>query len=106
VYSGLVGVAVMTAILPWIWTETPAPLILLLIVLMGLFAAVGHWLLVLAHARAPAATLSPFMYSQIVWMLALGYILFGDWPDRWTFMGAGIVIASGLYLLYRERVSR
>jgi drug/metabolite transporter (DMT)-like permease len=37
-------------------------------------------------------------------MLALGYILFGDWPDPWTFVGAGIVIASGLYLLYREQV--
>jgi drug/metabolite transporter (DMT)-like permease len=36
-------------------------------------------------------------------MLALGYIVFGDWPDAWTFLGAGIVIASGMYLLYRER---
>ena len=71
---------------------------------MGSFAAVGHWLLVLAHARAPAATLSPFMYSQIVWMLALGYVLFGDWPDLWTFVGAAVVIASGLYLLYREQM--
>ena len=70
----------------------------------GAFAAVGHWFMVLAHARAPAAILSPFIYSQIVWMLALGYILFGDWPDPWTFVGAGIVIASGLYLLYRERM--
>jgi len=70
----------------------------------GFYGAFGHWLLILAHARAPAAILAPFIYSQIIWMLALGYFLFGDWPDSWTFVGAGIIIASGLYLLYRERV--
>jgi drug/metabolite transporter (DMT)-like permease len=36
-------------------------------------------------------------------MLALGYVVFGDWPDQWTFIGASVVIASGLYLFYRER---
>jgi drug/metabolite transporter (DMT)-like permease len=48
--------------------------------------------------------LAPFMYSQIVWMIGLGWVVFGQWPDRWTLAGAGIVIGSGLYLLYRERV--
>ena len=72
----------------------------------GVFGAVGHWLLILAHARAPAAILSPFIYTQIVWMLALGYVLFGDRPDRWTLVGSGIVIASGLYLISRERARR
>ena len=105
-YSGLVGIVGMTAILPWIWTETPPLVTLLLLLVMGFFAAIGHWLLVIAHARVPAATLSPFMYSQIIWMLALGYLLFGDWPDPVTFVGAAVVIASGLYLLYRERVTR
>ena len=71
---------------------------------VGAFGAFGHWLLILAHARAPAAILSPFIYTQIIWMLALGYLVFGDWPDRWTLVGAGIVIASGLYLLSRERI--
>jgi len=48
--------------------------------------------------------LAPFIYGQIVWMMALGYFIFGDLPDRWTLIGASVVIASGLYLLYRERV--
>jgi drug/metabolite transporter (DMT)-like permease len=74
-----------------------------LFVALGAFGAIGHWLLILAHARAPAPVLSPFIYTQILWMLALGYLVFGDWPDRWTLIGAGIVIASGLYLLLRER---
>jgi drug/metabolite transporter (DMT)-like permease len=104
VYSGLAGLALMTPLLPWIWTTPESPLTWVLFVSLGFYGAFGHWLLILAHARAPAAILSPFIYSQIVWMLALGYIVFGDWPDRWTLIGAGVVIASGLYLLYRERV--
>jgi len=103
IYSSLAGIVLMTPLLPWIWTTPSSPLTWALLMMTGVFGATGHWLLVLAHARAPAAILSPFIYSQIVWMLALGYILFGDWPDPWTFVGAGIVIASGLYLLYREQ---
>lgn len=104
IYSSLAGIVLMTPLLPWVWTTPSSPLTWALLMMTGFFGAVGHWLLVLAYARAPAVILSPFIYSQIVWMLALGYIVFGDWPDPWTFAGAGIVIASGLYLLYREQV--
>ena len=95
VFSGLAGVALMTPALPWIWSTPHDPATWLMFCGVGAFGAFGHWLLILAHARAPAAILSPFIYTQIVWMLALGYIVFGDWPDRWTFVGSGIVIASG-----------
>ncbi len=106
VYSGAAGVVLLTPALPLFWTTPSSPGTWILFVALGVFGAVGHWLLILAHARAPAAILSPFIYTQIVWMLALGYLIFGDWPDAWTLVGAGIVIASGLYLLYRERVRR
>jgi drug/metabolite transporter (DMT)-like permease len=106
IYSGLAGVVLMTPLLPFVWTTPTSPLTWILLVATGAFGALGHWLLILAHARAPAPILSPFIYTQIVWMLALGYVLFGDWPDHWTLVGSGIVIASGLYLLYRERVRR
>jgi drug/metabolite transporter (DMT)-like permease len=106
VYSGLAGVALMTPLLPLIWTTPDSLLMWILFLSLGLYGGFGHWLLILAHARAPAPILSPFIYTQIVWMLALGYLLFGDWPDAWTLTGAGVVIASGLYLLYRERVRR
>ena len=85
----------MTPVLPWIWTTPPSPLTWFLLATTGFYGAFGHWLLIHAHARAPAAILSPFIYSQIIWMLVLGDVLFGDWPDAWTFVGAGIVIASG-----------
>jgi drug/metabolite transporter (DMT)-like permease len=105
-YSSVAGIVLVTPALPWIWSTPSSPLVWFLLATTGFYGAFGHWLLVLAHARAPAAILAPFIYSQIIWMLALGYILFGDWPDSWTFVGAGIVIASGLYLLSRERAKR
>ena len=102
-YSGLPGIVLVTPILPLIWT-TPTLSVALMMVALGLFAAVGHWLLILAHSRAPAGTLAPFIYTQMIWTLSLGYAAFGDIPDRWTLLGAAVVIASGLYLIYRERV--
>jgi drug/metabolite transporter (DMT)-like permease len=57
----------------------------------------------MAHRRAPAPILAPFMYTQIVWMIAAGFLVFGDKPSVWTLSGAAIVIASGLYLFYREK---
>ena len=105
-YSSVTGIVFVTPVLPWFWTTPSSPLTWILLATTGFYGAFGHWLLVLAHTRAPAAILAPFIYSQIIWMLALGYIVFGDWPDSWTFVGAGIVIASGLYLLYRERIKQ
>lgn len=102
-YSGVAGTVLMTPLLPFVWTTPSSPLVWGLLLATGAFGAVGHWLLILAHARAPAAILSPFIYTQIVWMVALGYLIFGDVPDRWTLVGASVVIASGLYLLYREQ---
>ncbi len=106
VYSGLVGLALTTPLVPFVWSAPPSPLAWVLLAGLGVFGAVGHWVLILAHARAPAPVLAPFIYTQIVWMLTLGYLVFGDWPDPWTFVGAGVVIASGLYLFYRERAGQ
>ena len=57
----------------------------------------------LAHRYAPASVLGPFLYQQIVWMVLLGYLVFGDVPDPAVMLGAAIVIGSGGYLLWRER---
>jgi drug/metabolite transporter (DMT)-like permease len=70
----------------------------------GALASIGHYLLIVAHRLAPASVLSPFIYSQLAWTVALGYVIFADTPNPWTLAGAGIVVASGLYLLHRERV--
>ena len=103
VYSGIAGVAVLTPLLPVFWTTPASPMTWLLMGSMGFYAAFGHYLLILAHQRAPAAVLSPFMYTQLLWMTALGLIVFGDMPDVFTLTGGLIVVASGLYLLSLER---
>jgi drug/metabolite transporter (DMT)-like permease len=103
-YSNLVGAAVVTIAVPFVWTPQSSPLVIALMCAMGLFSGLGHYLLIRAHRLAPAAILAPFIYSEIVSMIALGFIVFGDVPNRWTLAGVAVVILSGLYLLYRERV--
>ena len=60
----------------------------------------------LAHARAPASLLAPFIYTQILWSVLLGYLLFGDVPSVWTRLGAAIIVASGLALLGEDALMR
>jgi drug/metabolite transporter (DMT)-like permease len=102
-YSNVVGLIGMTLVLPLVWTTPRDPVVAVAMVAIGGFGALGHYLLIAAHRLAPAPILAPFMYSQLIWMATLGYLVFGDVPNRWTLLGAAIVIASGLYLLFRER---
>lgn len=103
-YTGLVGALMVVPIGPFVW-ETPSPASAwIAIALMSTFGALGHWLLILAHMRAPASLLAPFFYTHLIWVTVLSALVFDELPDRWTVIGGGIVMSSGLYLLYRERV--
>ena len=103
VWTQLAGIVSMTPILPWIWV-TPAHLFgWLLMASMGLFAVIGHAMLIEAHHRAPAAVLTPFNYTQLIWMIISGAVFFGDIPPVLTLVGAAIVAACGLFLVMYER---
>jgi drug/metabolite transporter (DMT)-like permease len=103
-YTGLVSAVLVVPVGPFYW-EAPGSLgVWAVIALFALFGALGHWLLILAHMRAPASMLAPFFYTHLVWATVLGAVVFSELPDRWTILGGLIVISSGLYLLYRERV--
>ncbi|MCO4055687.1 MAG: DMT family transporter [Bosea sp.] len=104
VYSGAAGVLLVTPAMAWLWTTPDSALVWGLMLLMGACGGFGHWLVIKAHRLAPASVLAPFIYTQLVWMLILGWQVFGQWPDAWTLGGGMIVVSSGLYLLYRERV--
>jgi drug/metabolite transporter (DMT)-like permease len=104
-YSGFAGVVLLTPLMPFVWVQPQSALVWALMLLIGACGALGHWFFILAFRRAPAPVLAPFGYAQIVLMVLLGYLVFGDVPDGWTLVGASIVIASGLYLLHRERVT-
>jgi drug/metabolite transporter (DMT)-like permease len=102
-WSAAIGAAVLTVMLPFgaAWpTGTQFGLALLL----GVLASGGQWIVILAHRLAPASLLAPFFYSQLIWVSILGFVVFGNLPDRWTLTGAGIIIASGLYTAHRERI--
>lgn len=102
----LVGTALAMPLGIFNW-HVPAWGLVALMLLMGIAGGVGHHLLIKAHTLAPAPTLAPFIYTQIVWMIIVGYMVFGDVPDLHTLIGAGIVVSSGLYVYYREQaVSR
>lgn len=103
-YSAAAGIVLLTPVMPFTWHAHPDVMTWLMMALIGFWGALGHWLLILAHRMAPAPILAPFVYSQLLWMIGLGYFIFKDLPDRWTLIGGSVVIASGLYLLHRERV--
>jgi len=105
-YTGLVGTVVLSPTLPFVWQSPSTPLVWGVLLGLGLLGALGHWLLILAHRHAPASVLAPFFYVQIIGAVVFSVTVFGERPDRWTLLGSATVIASGLYLLYRERVRR
>ena len=105
-YSNIVGALVLLPVIPFVWTTPTEPIVIALMVASGAMGSAGHYFLIAAHRLAPAAVLSPFIYTEIVLVIVLGYLVFGDLPNRWTITGAAIVVASGLYILNRERQVR
>ena len=75
--------------------------------LTGVIAVLGlaaGFLLILAYQAGEAANVAPMQYSQMLWAVGYGWFLFGERPDGPTVLGAGLIMASGLYILMRERL--
>jgi drug/metabolite transporter (DMT)-like permease len=102
-FSSIGATLVITPFALAAWQAPPGALQWTILVLIGISGGLGHYMLALAHRYAPASVLAPFLYQQIVWMVLLGFLVFGDVPDAAVVVGAAIVISSGGYLLYRER---
>jgi drug/metabolite transporter (DMT)-like permease len=101
-FTALVGAVVMSLSAPLYWV-TPSLFQLAIMVLIGLIAAVGHYLVILSYERAQASLLAPFAYYEIVMAVVVGYVMFGDLPDPWTWVGIAVLAASGIYISLRER---
>jgi drug/metabolite transporter (DMT)-like permease len=102
-YIALSGFILTTIPLPFVWTTPTAPLHWLVFVGLGVFGGFGHYFLVRAFELAPAPFISPFNYGQIVGAAILGFVVFGQFPDIWVWLGSAIIAASGLFILYWER---
>ncbi len=103
VYAALVGMLATSAVVPAVAILPERPLDWALFAAIGLFGGFGHYFLVRAFQNAPAAVISPIGYVELVGTTILGYVLFGNFPDGWTWVGVAIIIACGVYVGYRER---
>lgn len=102
-YAALVATGCIApfAFFEWVWPDTP--LLWTAFLAMGVLGGVGHLMLTVAHRYAEASALAPFSYMQIIFMTASSLFVFGEAPDMWIYVGAPIVIGSGLYIWLRER---
>lgn len=103
VWTAGIGLLLLTLALPFGFV-VPTGAQLGLGLLIGLVSSAAQWLVVLAYRAAPASVLAPFSYAQLVSSTLLGLLVFGAVPDGWTFVGAGVIVAAGLYTAHRERV--
>jgi len=100
--TGVVGLVIGSFFVPIVWIN-PTLNEWLLLALMGIFACLGHFFLILSLKYADASKLAPFGYFEIVTNVMLGYYFFSDFPDYWTWFGLFIIILSGVYISFRER---
>ncbi len=101
-FTAALGAAVTTLMLPWHWTW-PDAYGWALLAASGLMGALGHFCIIAAFSNAPASVVSPFSYSSLIWAAALGFIVWGDVPQLQVLAGASLIVASGLYIFFRER---
>lgn len=101
-FTALVGTLVMSLVLPFAWVTPTTLWHGTLVVATGCLGAFGHFVLIKALAHAPASVLAPFSYSQLLWVTLFGYLVFGDLPDLIAVLGMAVIIASGLYIAWRE----
>ncbi len=102
IYTALVGAIATNMIAPFFW-QWPSPVGWAYLALTGGLGALGQFLFIKAYGHAPASTLAPYIYTQLIWSAGLGVFAFGDFPDIWTLAGAAIIAASGIYIWHRER---
>jgi drug/metabolite transporter (DMT)-like permease len=103
-YTALIGTLSMSLTLPAYWDgQIPTLTQGLLIVSLGLYGGIGHFMLIRAFREAPASTLSPLLYVQLIWATLLGWWVFDQLPDLLAIVGMLIIGASGLSLAIRSR---
>lgn len=100
-YFGIMVSIISGCFLPWYWV-TPDWDHLVRLVLLGLGGGTGLYFVTQAYHHAPASTVAPMIYSALIWNMILGYVFWGDMPDAIFFVGASLIVGSGLYIIYQE----
>ncbi len=104
-YTAIVSWTILSVPLPFFWQMPATGLEIALLVGMAVVAAVAETLVIMALDAAQAVVVAPVHYSLILWGTLYGFFIFGQLPDGWTWLGAAIIVASGIYTLNRERLA-
>jgi drug/metabolite transporter (DMT)-like permease len=105
-YSALVGTGLLSLVVPFYWVTPERLWHWGVLAMLGLFGGLGHYYVARALMWGPASIISPFHYVQLVWAAVVGYLVFGDVPPVWTWLGSAVIIGSGLYIALRELQQR
>jgi drug/metabolite transporter (DMT)-like permease len=100
-YMGAVGAIALFPFAVWVWTPPASGVEWAIMIALGLWGWAGHEIFSRAHSYAPANTLMPYTYSFLLYLAVASYVVFNDVPDRWTMVGAGIIVVSGLIIWRR-----
>ncbi len=102
-YSTFLAAIALTLVLPFVW-QTPDAGALVLLLVIGVISVTAQYLMIVGYSHAAASVLAPLTYTQMIWSTTLGYLVFGAVPGLFTWIGGAIIVASGLYVLHRQRV--
>lgn len=105
IWGAIVGAVLFSAVAPFAWATPQTAFHWALLGVIGLFASIGHYLLIRAYDYANATLLAPYTYTAMVWAIALGFAVFGHLPDGWSVGGMAVIVASGLFLAGRQRLT-
>jgi len=103
-WTALVGALITSIVVPFFWQTPQSVKQVLLLSGTGMVGGLGHYFVVKAFQHGQASLLAPAVYGQIVGATLLGFVIFGDFPDSWTWLGTSIIVGCGLYIGYRERI--
>ncbi len=101
-YTAIASVVLLSIPLPFVWRAPESGTEFALLVGMAACGALGELLVIRALEIAEAIVLAPVHYSLIIWGTFYGWLVFGQLPDGWTWFGAAIIVATGLYIMHRE----
>jgi drug/metabolite transporter (DMT)-like permease len=104
-YSGVVGTVMLAAVLPFQWTTPKTVVHALMLLAIGFMGGLSHLILIRAYDQASVSTLAPFSYTQLIWVIGMGYVAFGDFPDHWSLIGIAVIMASGIYIATHQQLS-
>lgn len=102
VYSALVGTIMTSLAVPFFWTTPTSFQDVAILASLGVLGGLGHYCVARAMMYGPANVLSPFQYFQLIGSVIVGYLMFSEIPDAFTWLGSAVIIASGLFIGWLE----